>query len=42
MMSGFYLIKFNQSHHITIEECELFDARTFSASLQSTCHAAMM
>ncbi len=24
-----YLIKFNQSHHITIEDCELFDGKNF-------------
>jgi Right handed beta helix region len=24
-----YLIKFNQAHHITIEDCELFDGRNF-------------
>jgi hypothetical protein len=24
-----YLIKFNQSHHITVEDCELFDGKNF-------------
>ena len=24
-----YLVKFNQSHHITIEDCELFDGKNF-------------